>query len=108
MTDHSGDQKGPQNHAEGQQGPKAHAEFIQSLHGKHGGSPESEGGTSQQDESQARNASDGRHRLDEDRVQHDDADQGSEYNRRVKQHERAGEPINGPELKGGKAPGHNH
>ena len=107
MTDHSGNQKGPQNHAEGQHGPRTEHKLIQELHGRGGGSPESEGAPQRQ-EPEAQDASDGRHRLAEDRVQHDDADQGSEYNRRVKQKERAGDPIDGPHVKGGKAPGHEH
>ena len=38
MANRSGNQKGPQKHAEGQQGDKTHAAFLESRRG-----PESEG-----------------------------------------------------------------
>jgi hypothetical protein len=73
-------QKGPQRGAEDQHGDKTHSEFIDSLHGKHGGSEESEG--SPQDGSPyGENPSDGRHRLREDRQQHDEAEKNSEARR---------------------------
>jgi hypothetical protein len=71
-----GDQKGARRHAELQHGEKAHGEFIDSLHGKHGGSEESEGAP--QGSPYGENSSDGRHRLREDRQQHDEAEMGSE------------------------------
>src|SRR5262245_14091776 len=42
MAKNDGQQKGPQKHAEGQHGDAAHAAFIDEIHGKHGGSEESE------------------------------------------------------------------
>jgi hypothetical protein len=79
MAKRSSNQKGPQRHAEGQHGSKTHAAFLEGRHGRHGGSLESEGAP--QDESdfdvygQPRQ---GRHRLDEDREQHDEAEKNSE------------------------------
>jgi len=77
-----GHQQGGQEHAEGQHGDKTHSEFIEELHGKHGGSEESEGAP------QGHNDSDvygrptpGNHRLQENREQHDEADKNSEANR---------------------------
>ncbi len=43
MGKHNSHQKGPQLHAEGQHGKRTHAAFIEGLHGRHGGSEESEG-----------------------------------------------------------------
>ena len=81
MANHDGQQKesqkGPQDHAEGQHGDKTHTEFIESLHGRHGGSEESEG--SPQEHSDEPIA--GNHRLHEDREQHDEAEKNSEANR---------------------------
>jgi hypothetical protein len=75
-------QPGPQGHAEGQQGDKAHESFIDSLHGKHGGSEESEGAPQGSNDADAfgRPIS-GHHRLTEDRQQHDEAEKNSESNR---------------------------
>jgi hypothetical protein len=82
MDSQKGEQQGPQKHAEGQHGDKTHTEFIEGLHGRHGGSEESEGAP------QGRNDFDefgrptpGHHRLDEDREQHDEAEKNSEANR---------------------------
>jgi hypothetical protein len=75
-----GDQKGPQPKAEGQHGEKAHAEFIDTLHGKHGGSEESEGAP-QEGSPYGEVSSDGRRRLSEDRQQHDEAEKNSEARR---------------------------
>ena len=76
------DQQGAQNHAEGEHGDKTHSAFIEDLHGKQGGSEESES------EPQNQNDTDvygrpvkGHHRLQEDREQHDEADRNSEANR---------------------------
>jgi hypothetical protein len=71
MAKRDGKQKGAQTHAEGQHGKKAHSRFIESLH--EGRAPE---GQELPAESQ-----EGRHRLREDREQHDEADKNSEKNR---------------------------
>jgi hypothetical protein len=73
-----GEQQGPQKHAEGQHGDAARAAFIDGLHGKHGGSEESEGAP-QGGDSELNIA--GHHRLSEDREQHDEAEKDSEANR---------------------------
>ena len=65
------------NHAEGAHGEKTHAAFIDALHGKHGGSDNAEsvhGSGSPFGEV----PSDGKHRLNEDRQQHDEAEKNSE------------------------------
>ena len=80
MASNDGQQKGPQKHAEGQHGDAAHAAFIDDLHGKHGGSEESEGAP------QAENSDlpiAGNHRLSEDREQHDDR---AERRNKLRQH----------------------
>ena len=85
MANSQDNQKGPQNHAEGQQSDKTHSAFIDGLHGRHGGSEESEGAPQ---EGQGQNDADaygrpisGHHRLQEDREQHDEAEKNSEANR---------------------------
>jgi hypothetical protein len=72
-----GSQKGPTSHAADQHGPKAHEAFIEGIHGRHGGSEESEGAP-QQGSSFGENSSDGKHRLREDRQQHDEAEKNSD------------------------------
>jgi len=85
MANSQGDQKGPQDHGEGQQGDKTHSAFIDDLHGKHGGSEESEGapqeGSGQNDVDAYGRPIAGHHRLHEDREQHDEAEKNSEANR---------------------------
>ena len=77
-----GNQQGAQNHAEGQHGDKAHSAFIEDLHGKHGGSEESEGAPQEQNDVDAYGRPiAGHHRLHEDREQHDEAEKNSEANR---------------------------
>lgn len=75
MTDQRGNQKGAQRHAEGQQGPKTTARQQEQLHsGEHGERGE-RGETARQD---AQHPADGKHRLFEQREQHDEADHNSE------------------------------
>ena len=82
MANPNDDQKGPQNHAEGQHGDKTHSAFIEGLHGKHGGSEESEGAPQDQNDADVYGRPvHGHHRLQEDREQHDEADRNSEANR---------------------------
>lgn len=72
MTDQRGNQKGAQRHAEGQQGPKTTARQQEQLHSG------DRGETARQD---AQHPADGKHRLFEQREQHDEADLNSEKNR---------------------------
>jgi hypothetical protein len=76
-ADRNGNQKGPQQHAEGQHGERTHARFQEQLH-------------TPPDESDNIIAShrEGKHRLDENREQHDEADQAQEQNRRDERGER--------------------
>ena len=71
MGKRDGQQKGAQTHAEGQHGKKAHSRFIETLHESRAPSANELEGDSEQ----------GRHRLREDREQHDEADKNSEKNR---------------------------
>jgi len=71
MSKRDGRQKGAQTHAEGQHGKKAHSRFIESLH--EGRAPSGQELPTRSEE--------GRHRLREDREQHDEADKNSEKNR---------------------------
>ena len=70
-ADNGGVQKGPAEHAEGQHGERTHARFQEQLH------------ESRPDERDNVIAShrEGKHRLDENREQHDEADLRSEQNR---------------------------
>ena len=82
MAHSNDDQKGAQNHAEGQRGDKTHSAFLEELHGKHGGSQESEGAPQDQNDTDVYGQPiKGHHRLREDREQHDEADRNSEANR---------------------------
>jgi hypothetical protein len=74
-----GKQKGATTHGIDQHGPKAYETFIDGLHGRHGGSEESEGAP--QGSPYSENESDGRHRLREDRQQHDAAEKNSDANK---------------------------
>lgn len=82
MRSDEGQQKGPQDHAEGQHGGKTHDAFIDGLHGRHGGSEESEGAPQGDNDTDAYGRPiAGHHRLHEDREQHDEAEKNSEANR---------------------------
>ena len=72
-----GNQKGSQQHAEGQHGEKTHAAFIDGLHQRQGGD-EGQEGVAQRGSPYGATPSDGRHRLSEDREQHDEAEKNSE------------------------------
>jgi hypothetical protein len=78
MGKRDGRQKSEQNHAQGEHGDKTHAAFIEGLHG----SEESEGSPRKAtDVDEYGRPSPGRHRLKEDRDQHDLAEKNSEANR---------------------------
>jgi hypothetical protein len=82
MGKRDGHQQGAQPHDETGHGDKTHAAFIDGLHGKHGGSEESEGSPQGSDSVDAYGRPiPGRHRLEEDREQHDEAEKNSEANR---------------------------
>ncbi len=85
MPKQDGHQKGAPEHDEGQQGDKTHSAFIEGLHGRHGGSEESEGAPQPENAENPTNAPggpiSGHHRLFEEREQHDEAEKNSEANR---------------------------
>ena len=89
-------QKGPQQHAEGQHGSKTHGKFVENLHERL--DPVND------DVVIARDTT-GRHRLYEDRQQHDEADKNSEQNRARREHERGRTTIEGDAINGGKTRG---
>ena len=88
-------QKGAQEHAEGQHGSKAHAKFIENLHQKL---------DPVEDNVIARDTT-GRHRLFEDREQHDEADKNSELNRERVEQRRGRTTSEGDDIHGGKPGG---
>jgi hypothetical protein len=69
--------KGKQAHAEGQQGEKTHAAFIEGLQGGQDDANTDEG-VAERGSPYGATPSDGRHRLSEDREQHDEAEKNSE------------------------------
>jgi len=73
MKDHSNDQPGAQRHAEGEYGDKARQRNLEQLHSGEASDEDSESDTT--------GSPPGRHRLQEDRQQHDEADLQSEKNR---------------------------
>ena len=70
------DEKEP--NAEGRQGDKTHSAFIDGLQG---GASEDENTASPRLGDASHPTNDGRHRLQEDREQHDEAEKNSESNR---------------------------
>jgi hypothetical protein len=69
-------QKGKVEKAEGAHGPKTRAAFIEGLHQRQG--DEGTEGLAQQGSPFGANPSDGKHRLVEEREQHDEAEKNSE------------------------------
>ena len=88
-----GAQQGAQRHAEGQHGDKTHSRTLEELHSGASGAPRGEG-----EETAAPKA--GRHRLYEDREQHDEADKNSDKNRAEVEIERGRHPIDEARLRG--------
>lgn len=77
MADDGHIQKGKQTHAEGQQGDKTHEAFLEGR--KTGMTDDSATeGVAERGSPYGTTPSDGRHRLSEDREQHDEAEKGSE------------------------------
>jgi hypothetical protein len=68
--------KGGQAHAEGQQGEKTHAEFLRNRQGLNDDSETQ--GIAERGSPYGATPSDGRHRLSEEREQHDEAEKNSE------------------------------
>ncbi|HEY4306296.1 MAG TPA: hypothetical protein VGM82_17615 [Gemmatimonadaceae bacterium] len=63
---------------EGRQGDKTHSAFLEGLHSARSQDDES---TTTRLGDASHPTDDGHHRLEEDRVQHDEAEKDSEYNR---------------------------
>lgn len=82
MGKRDGRQKGAQKHAEGEHGEKTHAAFVEGLHRKLTDDEELAGRSPTQGGVDAFGRPvEGRHRLAEDRQQHDEAEKNSEANR---------------------------
>lgn len=73
MDKREGRQQGPQQHDEGRHGDSTHTSFIEGLHGRHGGSEESDGAPRPGNAEEGETPVAGHHRLFEDREQHDEA-----------------------------------
>jgi len=72
-------QKGKQAHAEGMQGDKTRKALIENLQGGGGMADDSSTeGVAERGSPYGANPSDGRHRLNEEREQHDEAEKNSE------------------------------
>jgi hypothetical protein len=69
--------KGKQQHAEGQHGDKTHAAFIDSLQGDQG-EASADDSVAQRGSPYGATPTDGKHRLSEEREQHDEAEKNSE------------------------------
>ncbi len=69
-------QKGKQAHAEGQQGEKTHEQFLEGRKGLSDDSTTE--GVAERGSPYGATESDGRHRLSEEREQHDEAEKNSE------------------------------
>lgn len=73
------DNQGKKPSVEGRQGDKTHSAFLENIHGTSRNDDDEAAGKHLGDA--ASSAADGRHRLNEDREQHDEAEKDSEYNR---------------------------
>ena len=71
MSKRDGNQKGPQAHPQGGHGDKTHSKIVEQLHTNTHAKPNDGPNRS----------SEGRHKLHEDRQQHDEADKNSEKDR---------------------------
>jgi hypothetical protein len=76
--EHDGDQQDAQKHAEGQYGDRARAANRDRIHHSE---DQADGQSEDPSDSPSSTEGQGRHRLDEDRQQHDEADKNSEKNR---------------------------
>ncbi|HVE78364.1 MAG TPA: hypothetical protein VNA89_05865 [Gemmatimonadaceae bacterium] len=84
MSKRDGKQKGAAPHAEGQHGEKTHQRFLEQLQERH--EPEApEQGQTAEGGGFTPNASTGRHRLEEERQQHDEAEKNSEKGRLLRE-----------------------
>jgi hypothetical protein len=77
MGKRDGEQQSQQTNAEGQHGDKTHEAFLEGLRG----SEESEGAQRSREADEYGRPVIGKHRLDEGRQQHDEADKNSEANK---------------------------
>ena len=78
MKNQDGRQQGAQNHAEGQQGDKTHKAFLEGLQGSEESEGAREAGERARDTDAYGQPHAGKHRLEEDREQHDQAEKNSE------------------------------
>jgi hypothetical protein len=96
--DERGRQKGPQRHAEGQHGEKTHRHLIQQLQSGPSGEERQREDAAGDPEHTTR----GKHRMFEERQQHDEADKNQEKNRLVRDINRHGHDREQFQVPGGK------
>jgi hypothetical protein len=92
MSKRDGKQKGPAPHAEGQHGEKTHQRFLEQLQERHEPAADEQAA---QEGAFSPKPKTGKHRLEEDREQHDEADKNSEKGRRLREGEWGGPDTNG-------------
>lgn len=97
---HHGDQNGPQQHAEGQHGPKTAASIAKGNRGQQDVSSEPPAEPRLQIGPLGVQPDNGRHRLNEDREQHDEADKNSDKLRLIREMERKHVPVTGGRVNG--------
>ena len=78
MKNQDGRQQGAQSHAEGQHGDKTHKAFLEGLQGSEESEGRREAGERARDTDAYGQPHEGKHRLQEDREQHDEAEKNSE------------------------------
>ena len=88
-------QKGAQEHAEGQHGEKTHGQFLENVQNP----------LNPVDDDVIARDSTGKHRLYEDREQHDEADKNSELGRERREQQRGRMTSEGDAVHGGKPGG---
>jgi hypothetical protein len=88
LSKRDGHQKGPADHAEGQHGDKTHSRFLEQLHEPRETSAKEEAAGDRGEWSPDADPDSGRHRLVEERQQHDEAERNSEKNRLAREAER--------------------
>ena len=95
MSKRKNQQGAQDDHAEGQHGQKTHEKFLENLHRR----------LDPEDDTVIARDMTGRHRLHEDRQQHDEAEKNSELGREQREQQRGDTTSEGREIHGGKPGG---
>ena len=96
MTDRRGERKGAQGHAEGKHGPKTGGELVRELESSPPGEPRGE-------RPEDRLERPGKHRLEEGREQHDEADLNADKTRLSRKLDREDRDRSDYQVRGGDA-----